>query len=392
MGGREGRLTAFSGADGAVLWRVPGQSVAQTPFPYNFFTPAILRDANGDGTPDLAVLYGGDDTRPPNTLRSTGYVILISGADGAVLAVHETPDGAETYSSAVVYERADGTEWLVFGTGGETHGGAAYRAPITSLLNGTFADRVERLVEPGSKGVIAPAVIVELTRDSEPDIVISSFDGRLVAIDGATGQPLWEQRGEGEETYHPPAVLRRSRNGPLALFVSRGRGVFPKYEGSVHRLVDAAHGRVLVEYENAFAPGGAPLAVDLTGDGIDEAIFFSVRFPREQSSRLHVLHLASGKLITYDLPTTFATTPVIADPRRTGSLEMIGLAWQIHGDSTAAAESGSATPVEPDSVTTPWRHMRWQLLRLDLTAPPPDFRSWAGYMGTQTDGRFRPPM
>src|SRR5690606_11394162 len=141
---------------------------------------------------------------------------------------------------------------------------------------------------------------------------------------------------------------------------------------------------------NAFAPGGAPLAVDLTGDGVDEAIFFSVRFPREQSARLHILHFATGKLITYDLPTIFATTPVIADPRRTGSLEMIGLAWQLQADSPRAAQPRAATPAPPDSTTLPWQSMRWQLLRIDLSASPPESRSWAAYMGTRTDGHFPP--
>src|SRR5690606_31704183 len=149
-----------------------------------------------------------------------GYVTMISGADGAILAAHPTPDGAESYNSAVVYERADGTEWMVFGTGGETHGGAAYRVPTAALLDGSLAQRLERLVEPGSKGVIAPAVIVELTGDEEPDIVISTFDGRLIAVDGASGNPLWEQRSDGEETYHPPAVLRRTLAGALGLFLS----------------------------------------------------------------------------------------------------------------------------------------------------------------------------
>lgn len=378
MGGREGRLTAFSGEDGAVIWRVAGENVAETPFPYNFLTPAMIRDVNDDGVPDLAVLYGGDDTKPPDTPREAGYLTVISGVDGEILAVHETPDRAESYSSAVAYERADGTEWLVFGTGGETHGGAAYRVPVTALIDDTFAARVKRLIEPGSKGVIAPAVIVELTGDDEPDIVVSSFDGRLVAVGGATARKLWEQRGEGEETYHPPAVLRRTQDGRLALFVSRGVGVFPKYSGSIHRLIDAADGRVLLEYDNAFSPAGAPLAVDLTGDGVDEPIFFSTRFPGGQAARIHVLHLATGKLINYDLPTIFATTPVIADPRGTGTLEMIGLAWQLHGDIPASA----------DSVKVPWQNLRWQLLRLDLSAPVPPARSWAAYMGTMADGRF----
>jgi outer membrane protein assembly factor BamB len=377
MGGREGVLSAFSGANGSVLWRLNGSSVAHTPFPFNFITPALIRDVNGDGTRDLAVAYGGDDSRPPNTDRPPGYVTLVSGRDGKMLAVHQTPDSAETYSAIVAYERADGSEWLVFGTGGETRGGAAYRVPVAAMLDGTFASRVQRLIEPGNKAVIAPAVIVELTQDDDPDVVISTFDGRLIALDGASGRKLWEQRGDGEETYHSPAVLRRTRKGRLAFFLSRGKGVFPKYAGSVHRLIDASDGRVLLTYNTEVPPGGAPLAVDLTGGGVDEPIFFSARFPGGRSSRIHVLHLASGKLIRYELPTIFATTPVIADPRNTGALELIGLAWQPHRAHGLAADTTAFT----------WRDLRWQLLRLDLSAQVPDAMTWAGYMGTAGNGR-----
>ena len=83
----------------------------------------------------------------------------------------------------------------------------------------------------------------------------------------------------------------------------------------------------------------------------------------------------------YDLPTIFGTTPVIADVRGAGTLEMIGLGWQIQADSAVSA----------DSATVSWRNLRWQLVRLDLSAAAPDYLSWAAYMGTATDGRFRPP-
>lgn len=374
MGGREGAFSAYSGIDGALLWRVAAAEVAETPFPYNFFTPALIRDANDDGVPDLVVTYGGDDTRLPNDPRGPGWVAVVSGADGAVLAVHAAPDGKELYSSAVVYARPDGTEWLVFGTGGETHGGAAYRAPVASLLDGSFAARVERLVAPGEKGVIAPATLVDLTGDGELDIVISTFDGRLVAVNGASGAVLWEQRTEGEEAYHPAAVTRIARNGRLGLVVSRGIGVFPRYAGSIHRLHDAADGRVLYEYRDNFQPAGAPLAVDLTGDGIDEPFFFSMRYPVGQGGRIHILHGPSKTLIAQDVPTNVATTPVIADPRRSGTLELIGLSWSIG----------------PGEGTPDWRDLRSQLFRVDLSARTPALRSWAAYMGTATDGQYRP--
>ena len=375
MGGREGSLSAFNGRSGALLWRVAPDSVAHTNVPYNFFSPAIVPDADGDGVRDLVVVYGGDDTKVPDAPRDPSYITVVSGANGKVLAVQPAPDGAESYSSVVAYERPDHRTWVVFGTGGESMPGAAYRAPLTTLLDKTLKAHAEQLVRPGSKGVIAPATIVELTGDGEPDLVFSTFDGRLIVVDGASGKTLWEKDVPGEETYHPAAVARIARDGRLGLLVSRGVGTFPRYVATEHRLYDATDGRLLYEYRDLFYPAGAPLAVDLTGDGIDEPIFFSFRYPMAQGGRIHILHGPSKRLITHDLTDNFATTPVIADPRHTGKLELIGLSWNID----QAAEN------------TDWRALRWQLLRLDLSAPALPFRSWAGYMGTMANGIYTAP-
>lgn len=370
MGGREGAFAAFSGVDGARLWRAVPSDVVQRDVPFNFFTPAVIDDVNGDGAPELVVIYGGDDTRRPEEPRAAGWIVVVSGADGGVLAAYATPDGRESYSSVLAYERADGSGWVVFGTGGEAHGGAAWRAPVAALLDGTFAARVERLIPPGEKGAIAPATLADLSGDGELDIVISTFDGRLFVIDGATGDPIWERHDPGEETYHPAAVMRVSRDGRPGLLVSRAIGVFPEYAGTVHRIFAAGDGQVLYEHRNPLYPAGAPLAVDLTGDGIDEPFFFSAR------GRINILHGRSGKLIAYDVPAHFAATPLIADLRGTGTLELIGVAW----DNAADGQGGVAY----------WRDLTSRLLRLDLDAPTPEVRSWAGYMGTAADGRYPP--
>lgn len=376
MGGREGAFSAFSGKDGALIWRVSPARVAKTDYPYNFSRPAMIRDANADGVADIVVVYGGNDLRPPNSPRDPSFLAVISGADGAIMKVHVSPDSAEMYMAPVVYARPEGAEWVVFGTGGETHGGAAYRAPVAALLEGNFTARVERLVAPGGKkGVIAPALLLELTGDADPDIVISTFDGRLAALDGATGAPIWETRHPAEESYHPPAVVRLER-GRLGLLVSRGQGVFPRYVATVHRLLEASTGKVLYEHRDGFYPAGAPLAVDLTGDGLDEPLFFSQRFPAAQGARIYILDAGSRRLITRDVPTTLGSTPVIADPRKTGTLELIGLSWTVE--------------TRPDAPSD-WRDQRSHLLRLDLSAKTPAFSSWAAYMGTHTDGHYRPP-
>ena len=375
MGGREGVLTAYDGTNGKVLWRIVGEDVLATSFPYYFLTPAFIGDVNGDGIVDLVDTYGGNDTRMPNEPRDAGYVVVVSGADGKVLNTHAVPDSAETYASPVVYRRRDGTVWVIFGTGGETKPGAEYRAPVASLLDGTFAARVERLLPRGTKGVIAPPTLVDLNQDGEFDIVASTFDGRLVALDGASGKTLWQHEQPTEETYHSVAVVRLAADR-LGLFVSRGIGAFPRYVGTVHRLYDASDGRQLYEYRDPNFPGGAPLAVDLTGDGVDEPIFFSIRFPAAQGARIHVLHVPSRRLITHDVSANLWSTPAVADVRGTGTLELVALAW-LQG------VRGDGSMERPD--------YRWHLMRLDLSAKTPPVRSWAGYMGTDADGQYHPP-
>jgi hypothetical protein len=292
-----------------------------------------------------------------------------------VLRTQPVPDGAETYASPVAYRRRDGSTWVVIGTGGETKPGAEFRAPLAALVDGTLAARAERLVSAGTKGVIAPPTLLDLTGDGEPDVVVSTFDGRLVAVDGATLRPLWSRADPAEETYHQPAVVRLTRDGTrLGLFVSRGIGAFPRYVGTVHRLLDAADGRVLYEYRDPNYPAGAPLAADLTGDGVDEPIFFTVRFPAAQGARVHVLHVPTRRLATHDIADNLWSTPAVADPRRTGALELIGVTWRMGPNGTGSV---------PD--------VRWQLLRLDLSAKTPASVTWGGYMGTLGDGEYHAP-
>ena len=372
MGGREGAFSAFNGKDGALLWRVSPEAVARSSFPYNFFTPGFIRDANGDGVQDLVAVYGGDDLKKPKEPRGPSFVTVVSGADGAVLHVYASPDSGEIYSSPVVYERADGTEWLLFGTGGESLGGAAYRVPVTALLDGSFKAKTERLVPRGEKGVIAPPTLVEITGDAEADIVISAFDGRLIVLDGQSGATLWQRQDRNEEAYHSVAVVRLPPDGRLGFFLSRGVGVFPNYAGTAHRLLNAKDGSAVFEYKDVYYPAGAPLAVDLNGDGFDEPLFFSTKFPNAEGGRIYILE-APGKLIGHELPFTSSSTPVAADVRNTGNLELIMTSWML----------------APGSDSLTWRDLRWQLHRMNLNAKTPAFMAWPGYMGGRTDGRYR---
>ena len=51
------------------------------------------------------------------------------------------------------------------------------------------------------KGVMVAPVLVDVTRDATPDILVSAFEGVLVLYDGETLQPLWRRQFPGMESY-----------------------------------------------------------------------------------------------------------------------------------------------------------------------------------------------
>jgi len=63
-------------------------------------------------------------------------VLIVSGKDGKVLRSMIVPDGRETYYSPVVYKRRDGSDVVLFGTGGETHSGSLFAIALDDLYRG----------------------------------------------------------------------------------------------------------------------------------------------------------------------------------------------------------------------------------------------------------------
>ena len=53
------------------------------------------------------------------------------------------PDAAESYYSPVVYRRRGDVDVVLFGTGGETHGGALWALPLQGLYAADI-DQVDR--------------------------------------------------------------------------------------------------------------------------------------------------------------------------------------------------------------------------------------------------------
>ena len=69
--------------------------------------------------------------------RLPGRILIFSGKTGEVLQFVGTPDQKESYYSPQILTREqDGSDFVLFGTGGETHGGGLYVILLSDLYKG----------------------------------------------------------------------------------------------------------------------------------------------------------------------------------------------------------------------------------------------------------------
>ena len=60
---------------------------------------------------------------------------------------------------------------------------------------------VYQLLTTEEKGVMLPPVIVDMTEDAQDDLVVSTFDGRTLVINGNDTEVVWEVTRPGTESY-----------------------------------------------------------------------------------------------------------------------------------------------------------------------------------------------
>ena len=169
IGGRNAQLYAIDGSNGSVIWEYFPQNLGLNPSDsglYNFYSSQICDDYDGDNVNDILVTNGGDHKAAPFDPRPPGHLMLISGSNGNLISKAVSPDSAEIYCSPVILDRNGGMlPEIIFGTGGEQHGGGMYVANFNDLLNGDISNSVLLTSHP-SKGFIAPASIADVSDDS----------------------------------------------------------------------------------------------------------------------------------------------------------------------------------------------------------------------------------
>jgi outer membrane protein assembly factor BamB len=376
IGGRSAEFMAIDGKTGVVLWRFDKKHGKDKW--YGFYNAQFITDQDGDGLEDVLTSNGGNNWAEPHDERKRppGKLVILSSKSGKLIAEAKMPDGKETYMS--VSALRDGGDYrIIFGTGGETVGGHLYVSTLSQVAGGDLS-KARLLDSSPANGYVAPAVWVDINEDNVLDVIANAVEGKLIAFDGKTYQPLWSVTESGTEAYSSIAPGLFTNDKIPDFFVSYAVGKWPKLEWSRQLLVDGATGKTIYTDSLGFYQTSTPVVVDIDGDGTDEAIMsVNIHIYDEINRReLHNMLVAIDFKKNEVVPLTemqpgsnISTTPWIGDLDQDGFMDI------IYCHSTDIRK------------TYTFNGMR--VSRVETQIPMRSKITWGAYMGSKYDGVFR---
>ncbi|XP_071510250.1 uncharacterized protein [Diadema antillarum] len=275
ISGRAGVMEMINGATGEGLWKYtpsgPNEAVS------NFYTAQVIHDIDGDGVRDLLNMQGGDPVRKPGgKVRYSGKLMLLSGADGHVITLSPVPDGMESYYSPQIYYQQGGNGMVLFGTGGETIGGALWVLPLEDLIDNNM-EKAQVIYSDPMKGVMVPPILIDLTGDGVMDIVMAMFNSVIVAINGQTFDQLWNHTIPSSESYSTPAPAYYNDDDVPDFMVVYNYGPgYPLYYYAQVTILDGRNGQPLLQ-KSIISSGSvttSPITLSMEGHGNDAFLYW----------------------------------------------------------------------------------------------------------------------
>lgn len=377
IGGRGAQFMAINGNSGKVLWRFQKPKGQENEW-FNFYNPQFIPDQNHDGHQDILVSNGGNVLAEPyDPNRPTGYLVILDSKNGGVLNRAAMPDGKEIYMSvAILPDTTETRKTVIFGTGGETIGGNLFVTSIAELKSGDLSKSI-KLATSETNGFIGPATWVDITQDDIHDIVANAVDGRLMAFDGKTYEPLWQVTMPGTEAYGSVAIGQFTKDDIPDFFTSYAQGKWPDLEWSKQFMVDGKNGKIMLQDSLGFYQMSSPVVLDLDNDGIDEAlmpmnyqVFDSMQLKYFYND-LALIEFAKKKVTKLNLNYdghNIASTPWVGDLDGNGFFDII----YVHGT----------------NIKQTYTFDGLQVNRIDTDIPMVSKPKWGSYMGSNYNGVY----
>jgi len=277
IGGRNKNLLAINGSTGDLIWNYeynyvddPILQFAQ----FNFYNGTIIPDQNGNGHDEYITINGGNWDALPNsdTDRYPGVLMVFDTKNGEILAADVMPDGKESYMSPLVLSQSQRNEILiVFGTGGETTGGHLFMADLSALFEKNLSSS-KILRSQKDHGFISPPAAVDVTGDGILDVLSTTHDSHLSAINGADYSLLWEYKFQHMESSNGLTIGQFTEDNTPDVFTIMNQGVWPDYKRSKQIMINGKTGELMFEDSIGCFNLTTAVAYDLNYDGIEEVV------------------------------------------------------------------------------------------------------------------------
>ncbi|XP_053408776.1 uncharacterized protein LOC123561870 [Mercenaria mercenaria] len=200
----------------------------------------------------------------------------MSGKTGKVISWKGVPDGRESYYSPQVYTWLDGTQLVLFGTGGETHGGSLWVIKLDDLIKGDI-DKAIALFTDKFKGVMTPPALADVTGDGVEDIIVPVFNASVLAINGQTFKVIWNYTQPMSESYSTPSPGFYNDDDVPDFLIKFAHGPgFPVYYHSTTTILDGKTGKPLIAppIRDTVGAQASPITVSMEGRGNDVFLYW----------------------------------------------------------------------------------------------------------------------
>lgn len=317
--GRKHTLIGFDPHNGNVFW---DQSfTVDLNDNYNFYNPLILPfDYDQDEVKEFLVSAGGSLMIPSNVHNTeSGRILLFSGKTGHQIGKDLILP--EISHVSPILHSINKNYYLLFGTGGETVVGGLYAQSLSNFFNFIIGNDsynksnkvlknfsyvpdtngLYNIYKSSSKGVIVPPVLADVTNDGIKDILILSFDGEILMLNGLNFELIWTKKFQCHETYTTPSPGYFDDDDVLDFMLIQNLGTFNNYLNSSVVVISGADGSVLWKMNTGRMQMVSPLTIQ-TKSEFRDIFFFRVQGLEEFAYSMQQYHGIEPQNLNYISP------------------------------------------------------------------------------------------